>query len=183
MDEADPERHWPHHIVPGAYFDGLGGINEDAGSPLDLTREGWDLYGYNPVPYVADLELGLDDRDTVRAKPTWDAVVAACPTFILKRAVDLGREVSQIEETRRICAAYIGDQPVRQTVEQEILYRQRAAETGIDISAKHAERDRRHGVANSLRARIAAAQTIEDLDAIDPTDDSVWATPTEGDNE
>ena len=74
------------------------------------------------------------------------------------------------EETRRICVAYIGDQDVPQTVEQEILYRLRASAT--DLATKDAERNRLHGKAAALRAWVEHAdRTLAELDTFDPTAD------------
>ena len=83
------------------------------------------------------------------------------------------REAVLKEEARRICAAYIGDQDVEQTVEQEILYRLRAP--AADLVTKDAERDRLAGKARALRVWINdSTRTQAELDAFDARTDTHW---------
>ena len=83
------------------------------------------------------------------------------------------------EEAGRICVAYLFDQSVPHTIENELLYRQRAQEGGVDITAKHAERDRLHAVAVALEAWVRSPErSAEDFRGFDPTTNEHW-NPTD----
>lgn len=176
---------WPNDIEPMLEYEALlpSPRGEPRWSQAQLFPEGeaaWNAYDYNPGEFSGSFAPDEDTRATVRPKPTWaelQAAAAASRLSFLK--VDAPRQI-QAEEARRICAAYIGDQDVPQTIEQEILYRLRASDT--DLAPKDTERDRLRGKAVALRTWINDdMRTQSELEAFDPTADSHWAKPNEGD--
>ena len=144
------------------------------GSNPALSEETWTAYRWNfPAP-----PTGLPDP-VASPKPTWAELESSLAQVRLRRARARVASSSQMQEQGRICQAYIGDQNVAQTVQQETLYRLRAMEFGTDITAKHAERDRLHTRAVALKAWTEHEdRTLTEIEDFDPADDSHWrATP------
>ena len=159
---------FPHDLFPG----------ENIGGNVHLgTREHWEGYDYNPPEYFQNRDHPFAVADPrADAKPTWDQILERHTLLTGKnQRLSFHLEVTS-EETRRIRAAYIGDLDVPQTAEQEIFYRIRAS--AADLVEKDAERDRLHRVATILRKQVETLPA-DQLDTLDPTDDTHWAKPKE----
>ena len=139
-----------------------------------LTESEWGTYQWNPPQYL--VERYPDPDPDASPKPTWAEIVTARDAAL---PIQLREQLTQsvnAEEERRICAAYLDDLPVLQTVQNEILYRLRA--TTADLAAKNTERDRLHFRAVALVAGLDT-MTLEELQAFDPAQDIHWA-PAQG---
>ena len=155
----------PYDMMPGSFSGGTNSI---------FTQAEWLLYRFNP-PQNIDVftEADPDASD----KPTWATLIIAGKKHILSTAFETATENIADEEAERICVAYIGDQNVDLTIQNEILYRLRAPAT--ELAPKNTERDRLHARSVALVAGLAT-MTLAQLQAFDPTQDSHWAVQTQG---
>lgn len=164
----------PYGVIPGS---GLGTTNYNF-----ADEQAWNGYQWNPPQNLRDV-VGFTEADPdASAKPTWAVVVAAdsVATTMEVRRERLQALLNEVlrQERQRICAAYIGNQNGSQTVTQELLFRARSQESGLDISAKHTERDRLHAKAVALKAWVEHAdRTLTELESFNPTADGHWAEP------
>ena len=139
---------------------------------VEFDEAAWNAYQWNPPPNFSDRDLNA------AAKPTWNDLVEVREDALKQCRRTDNKKTIKYEETNRICAAYIGDQDIPQTVELEILYRLRAP--AAELAPKDVERDRLHGKAVALKAWIEHAdRTLAELKAFDPADDAHWAAPAD----
>ena len=184
---------WLAQYVDAARDAALLGVTDPAELTLQergyeaVTRRARSLYDG-----AVDLTGGLDEdasgaaRIDARAEQlraliaylqadTLDAAIAAEADALRTTGYyrPLRKEDALREEERRICAAYLGDQDVRQTIAQEILYRQRASAEAL--RPKDAERDRLRRKGGALRAWVAAPErTAAELRGLDATAEAHW---------
>ena len=150
--EAVDRLELPHGFMPGTVPGGL-----DAG--FDQVR--WNAYGWNPIPGLP--ELGHDPN--AGSKPSWADILranadAALDDLRRQRTNDANRQTGS-----RISAAYRASGP-----DDEIWRRLRGEAT----PEQDAERDRLLHACRALKARIQAARTRAQLEAIDPADNRQW---------
>lgn len=153
----------PHGYYPGSFPGGI----QDFPDQVD-----WDFYLWNPPEYLTGqpgFEALLAADPDASDKPTWaeleQAHEAAAPARL---RAELIAEVDRQAETR-IAIAYVG----RPNRIAELTLRV----NGEATAEQDAERLRLIGVATALKASLAAALTIEALEAIDVESDSAWAPP------
>ena len=156
----------PHGLLPGSFV---------GGEDTFFDAESWAAYDWH---LVGGKIPAIKARDpSASEKPEWSVILAAVEAGTLRDRKLYCRTEIENEEARRICGAYIGDVPVPQILQHEALYRVFAIEARLDLSAKHAERNRLHKVAEGLRARVDGASSVEAVESIDPADDALWAPP------
>lgn len=165
IDRADPERHWPHHLIPGAWSDGVS-VSEEAGA-LTPSQANYNGYQYNPPGLATALFPDADAAPTVRPQPTWEEIEAAYRAVKLevqrRAALDSLDELRR-EASRRITIAY-----GKQRFQDEAALRLRGGHT----EEQDAERDRLRAVYRALKLSLAGMNDAQLL-AFDPADDNHW---------
>ena len=171
----------PYGLLPGNHNEAAGPLVNPA-----ETEQAWNAYIWGGPDdetgpqYDRDIPEFSDPDLSASPKPTYAGLQSGARLAIIEFHAEQALSGIHDEETRRICAAYLADQDVPQTVEQELLYRQRAAEKGTDISTKHTERDRLRDKAVALRVWVEHAdRTLAELEAFDPTADLHWSAPSD----
>ena len=151
----------------------------DVGSVEDweVTRQNWASLSWNPVitpVWNADgtWKWSRESVD-VGPKPTWAQMTAVYRRWMKETFLP---EVVNLYARRAIAAAYHPDAAHDRDKEWQVRL------SGADMTAKDAERVRMVGVCRALEARVRAATTLAQLEAIDYHSDSVWAPPA-GDGE
>ena len=153
--------------------------------PVRLVELGLDALGYAGAAVafrsLVDVDRArwmLEPWQEEGPKPGWTALVAAGRIGVLASARSDALDRMLDEERARIARAYIDDQGLAPSVEQETLFRLRALETGAALGARHAERDRLHALAVALRAWLEdPTRTLDDLAAFDAGADAHWVSP------
>lgn len=148
----------PHNTIPAFGENGL------------VSEAHWNAVPWNPE--FPDFQAVDPDAS---AKPTYQALTAAIPKAKLwQRRLSLVRGVTE-QEALRICTKYLGTNHILR-IQDEVLYRLRCLEGGVDISAKHTKRNHLHAKVVALTAWINHAdRTLAELEAFDPTDDANWS--------
>ena len=151
----------PYGITPGSY---LGGLNSD------FDEERWNAYSWNPPGGLEDIPEFEAPDPTASEKPTWAELVAINEVAVLADLRVRKVYLANTEATRRIAIVYHPDAIRDRNKEWQV----RLSGT-TDLTIQNAERVRLVTLCHEIEERIAAATTIVELEAIDPTDDSEWA--------
>ena len=139
-----------------------------------VTKQKWDNMLWDPwtVKSIIDGVVGwleVPAQPGQSEKPDWPHVLTIYPVWLVNRCI---KRINK-EETKRICKAYISDQDVEQTVQQEMLYRLRAS--AVNLAPKNTERGRLHTKATLLKVWVKdSTRTIVELENLDFTLDTHW---------
>ena len=155
----------PYGFLPGTH---------PGGRSYFEMQEQWEDYGWNPPQFIAQYagpegspSAAYSDPDpNADPKPTWAQIEAAVPLAKMRDTATRLFVLLNDEESLRITRAY----GVR-TVTDEILLRLRNGAS----AAQDTERDRLHLRRIEIETDIQAAQTPDELDAIDVSADALWA--------
>ena len=115
-------------------------------------------------------------QDSSVGKPTWAVLQTTCEGILKEQKRSAFLDALTKEEEKQICTAYLSDQSVVMSLEQEILYRLRASSS--ELRPKDLERNRLHRIAEGLKQWAEdASRTTDELDLIDPTVPVYWRAP------
>ena len=152
----------PHKVFPASR---PGGIV----SAVCTSWAQWRKYEWNPpefMPVEGDSFQDYSDSDiNASPKPTWQEIRKAYEVAVPRLLREGLTQQLRDECRRRITLAYEVD-----NTEDEIFLRLRGEYT----LEQNAERVRIHAIYKTLKTRIEGG-TLEELEAIDVTDNAVWA--------
>ena len=149
-------------------------INDNIIRNWIVTEQKWNSMSWNPWTVKAITNgvaefIEIPAQSEQSEKPEWAQIFIIYPIWLVNRCISSINK----EETKRICKAYISDQDVEQTVEQEMLYRLRAST--VDLTPKNTERGRLHTKATLLKTWTKeTTRTIVELEAFDSTLYTHW---------
>ena len=131
----------------------------------------WRKYEWNPPEFLPVEESFFQDYSdsdiNASPKPLWQEIRKAYEVAVPRLLREDLTQQLRDECRRRITLAYEVD-----NTEDEIFLRLREGHT----SEQNTERDRLLALYQTLKTRVGG-NTLEELEAIDPTDDVIWVRP------
>ena len=165
------------HLQSEGYRPPYGVLHRGHGRAGSSRRVGtswaqWRRYEWNPpefLPITPALLQEYGDTDTDASdKPTWQELVAAKDVGLLtERRASLLRELD-VEATERIARLYHPLGARERNKEWQVRL------SGADLARQDGERVRMVAVYHALAGEIRLALNMDELAAIDVTEDSVW---------
>ena len=155
----------PHGLLPRTY---PGGID------TEFSQQEWEAWGWNPITHPETLTIAPTisgiDPDASLIKPTWVALMAADGKSKFGEArLNLLYELN-IECTNRVAKLYHPRGHLDRNKEWQVRL-----SGSIPLGADET-RVRLISVHTTLKAQAIAASSMAELGAINPGDDSTWAS-------
>lgn len=134
-----------------------------------FTEQDWNKYQWNPPQ-----NLGYIHPDpTASPKPTWQELLNTSDKYITKVKKDSLCYSLDLEATKRVGLVY--HDRADQFPDKEWNVRL----SGIDLTSQNAERVRLVSKYHEIKTLINEATTVEQLEAIDISNDASWSSVTE----
>ena len=171
---------WPHDVQPMYAARGSGTAPTYFGWEAlhPATEQEWLDYSYNPPGLALAAYPLADDSSDVRSKPTYAELVAAATAAYLDQISPALVALVNRRCTDRIARVYHRHANDYRSKEWHVRL------SGIDTTVQDAERVRLIAVCHAFEAKISAAATVAEYEAIDPESEAVWSgAPVPGDGD